>query len=50
MKERFVLGKSKTMSATELRGKIVDESDNVTANIEALVAADATETEVTIVC
>ena len=39
MKERFIIGKSKHLSPTELRGKVVDESDNIEANIGALTSA-----------
>jgi hypothetical protein len=46
MKERFLIGQHKGSSPTELRGKIVDESDNVAANIDALAMAQAQISEV----
>ena len=46
MKERFILGKTKGMSATQLRGKVVDDAENVSANIDALVTAEATVPDV----
>jgi hypothetical protein len=46
MRERYVIGKTKGMSVNKLRGNIVDESENVSANIDALATAETTLTEV----
>ena len=37
------MGESKGLSPTRLRGKVVDESDNVPANIDALATAHSVE-------